>query len=100
MTKVVLIQDDRHSELQKTEYASFQEAVEELRRRAAIPWNEPRNRCPCTANCGREYAVREFEKVEPPPWKSLRKTVVVKVTRAGVVWNPNFERDWATSDGA
>ena len=73
MPKVILIQDDRHSELQKTEYPSLQAAVEELKRRAAIPWNEPPNRCPCTANCGREYAVREFEKVEPPPWKDADK---------------------------
>jgi hypothetical protein len=101
VSKVILIQDDMHAELQKTEYASFQQAVEELKRRAAIPWNEPPNRCPCLGGtCGRAYALREFERAEPPPWKSLRKAIVVKVNRAGVVWNPDYERDWTAGDGA
>jgi hypothetical protein len=101
VSTVILIQDDRHSELQKTEYASFQEAIDELKRRTRIPSTEPPNRAPCASwrKCGREYALREFEKCDPPPWRSLRYAFVVKVSPDGVAWNPNYERDWAASDG-
>jgi hypothetical protein len=100
MSKVILIQDDRHSELQKTEYESFREAVAELKRRATIPFHEPPNRAPCSGwrTCGREYSLREFEKTAPP-WKSLRKVVVLEVSPTGVVWNPHYDAEWAASGG-
>jgi hypothetical protein len=48
--------DERHGRFQTRE-----EAVVELQRRAAIPWNEEPNRAPCTTwrNCGRRYELVE-----------------------------------------
>lgn len=99
MDKVILIQDDRHAELQKTEYRTFQEAVEELKTCAAIPFDQPPNRCPCTGwrTCGREYSIQEFEK-SGPPWRLLRYVPVVKVLKAGVGWNPDYEAEWAAHE--
>jgi hypothetical protein len=102
MSKVILIQDNRHSEVQwQTEYATFEEAIAELKRRATIPSTEPPNRAPCAhwQRCGRKYALVEFEKTDVPPWRSLRYARVVEVSPSGVVWNPKYEREWATSDG-
>ncbi len=57
-----VIEDELHSE-QHGEFPSFIQAIDELRRRAAIPWNQEPNRTPCTSwktMCGAEG----YEKTE------------------------------------
>ena len=43
-----LIEDEWHAETQEGEFASFQDAFAELKRRATLPRDEPPNCAPCT----------------------------------------------------
>jgi hypothetical protein len=43
-----LIEDEIHSEPQKGEYKTFEDAYAELQKRSTIKWDEKPNRCPCT----------------------------------------------------
>lgn len=56
------IEDERHSEFHG-DFETMAAAVEELRRRAEIPWDQEPNRAPCTnwRTCGRSYGIIEFE---------------------------------------
>ena len=85
-----VIEDERHAEL-LGEYPTFQHAVEELRRRAAIPWDEDPNRAPCTRwqTCGRLYEVIEYDNSQVP-WKVLRRVAVLDVSANGVKWQNEF----------
>jgi len=60
---VFLIEDELHSERQDGEFATLEAAITELRRLAAIPWNEPPNVAPCQSwqTCGRKYEVIEYD---------------------------------------
>jgi hypothetical protein len=51
---VFTIYDEFHCELEG-DFASFDDAVAALVKRAKIPWNEEPNRAPCTSwkTCGR-----------------------------------------------
>jgi hypothetical protein len=102
VARIILIQDDWHCELQQTEYTSFDDALEELRRRALILSTDPPNRAPCTGwrKCGRSYTLCEFEKTQTPPWKLWRYAKIVDVDPTGATWNPNYERDWAQERSA
>ena len=42
------IEDDWHAELMMTELDSFDEAMQQLRDWATIPWDQVPNRAPCT----------------------------------------------------
>ena len=96
MPRVILIEDNRHSELQKLEFADFEAALQELRRRAAIPWNETPNRAPCSnwRKCGREYWLVQFDN-DKVPWNRLRGVKVLTVLPHGVSWSRGYEQEWA-----
>jgi hypothetical protein len=81
-----VIQDEAHAEPQGR-FQTRQQAIAELRRRAAIPWDEEPNRAPCTnwLNCGRRYELVEYDE-HTLPWKELSRSLVLKVSAAGVRW--------------
>ncbi len=87
MSSTFVIEDEIHAE-QSGEYSSFDEALNELRRRAEIPWDQPPNQCPCTnwRTCKREYWVIEYASSQEP-WEVLSKTSVVQVSADGIAWN-------------
>jgi hypothetical protein len=86
MGKVFVIEDDLHAEPQG-QFPSFEHAIEELKRRATIPWDEHPNRAPCTSwsTCGRAYEVIEYDNSETP-WKELRRIAVLAVSGKEVRW--------------
>jgi len=94
---IITIEDERHAEPQG-EFASFQNAVAELKRRATIPWDEDPNRPPCMnwESCGRRYEVVEYDETHSP-WKELRRVTVLEVCAVGVKWSPEFEVQATTS---
>ena len=82
-----VIEDEKHAEPQGGEFTSLAEAIMELRRRAALPWDEPPNVAPCAnwKNCGRSYEVIEYD-TSANPWRELQRTPVLEVTAVGVRW--------------
>jgi hypothetical protein len=86
-----MIEDERHAEPQGR-FASFQQAIDELKRRAAIPWDEDPNRAPCMnwQTCGRSYALIEYDD-SVLPWKELRRVAVLEVSEAGVKWSSGID---------
>lgn len=89
--KRFVVEDRAHADV-IGEYAELDEALAELRRRAAIPWNEPPNRTPCSewATCRREYQVCEVAGTQII-WEELRCYMVLEVSPAGVKWAKGFE---------
>ena len=67
-----VIEDDLHADQQDGSFASFEDAIEELERRAGIPWDEEPNQAPCLnwRTCGRHYVVIEYD-ASSQPWKEL-----------------------------
>lgn len=100
MARKVIIEDESHAEWQKGEYLSVEEAFQELKRRAAMPWNESPNVCPCTSwkTCDRQYYILEFDD-STEPWTELKKLGCLKVSANGTVWSGHFENG-ELSDGA
>jgi hypothetical protein len=88
-----LIEDERHAEAQG-EYLSLPDALSELRRRAALPWDQAPNVAPCTnwQNCGRSYEIIEYD-VSTQPWTELRRFLALEVSAGGVQWANGAERD-------
>lgn len=81
-----VIEDELHAEPQGT-FASFADAIVELKRRAGIPWDEEPNRAPCTnwRNCGRSYEVIEYDD-SCLPWRKLSRVSVLEVSASGIKW--------------
>lgn len=86
MAKIFLIEDEAHAELQG-EYATFKDAVVELKRRMNIPWNQEPNICPCTSwkTCGRNYEIVEYE-TDKKPWKEINRTLVLAISQKMKKW--------------
>ena len=77
------IEDEVHSDFgpPPREFANIEDAIQELRRRARIPWNQEPNRAPCTSwrSCKRRWVLLgESEIWKEPIW--------VEVSAAGVKW--------------
>lgn len=88
---VFVIEDERHAEPQG-QFASFDQALAELKDRAAIPWDQRPNVAPCTnwCNCGRTYEIIEYDDSRLP-WKELRRVAVLDVSASGIKWADGFE---------
>lgn len=86
MSSLFVIEDEAHAEVQG-EYASLEEAVTELERRASLPWDQPPNQCPCTSwrTCGRRYEVIEYDD-SSRPWRQMRRTPYLEVSAEGANW--------------
>jgi len=82
-----IIEDERHAEPQEGRFASFQEALVELKRRAALPWDQAPNVAPCTSwrTCGRKYEIVEFDD-STLPWKQLSRVPALEVSANGAKW--------------
>ena len=93
----IVIEDAVHAE-HEGNFVSFEEAVAELRRRAAIPWEQPPNRPPCASwrKCRREFHVLEYE-YGHASWNLLRQVIVVKLWAEGAEWAGDFEKAWAAA---
>jgi hypothetical protein len=82
-----VIEDEAHAEPQKGRFQTREEAVAELRRRAAIAWDEDPNRAPCTnwLKCGRRCEIVEWDGTASL-WKELSRSLVLEISAAGVRW--------------
>ncbi|MDY7395103.1 hypothetical protein UMM65_07605 [Aureibaculum sp. 2210JD6-5] len=81
------IEDESHAELQMGKFNSYKDAINELKRRAEIPWSEKPNRCPCTSweTCGRNYVIIEYDDSRIP-WKELNRYSVLEISAKGIKW--------------
>ena len=86
-----VIEDDFHAEWMD-QFDSRSDAVQELRRLAALSWNVDPNRAPCTnwANCSREYHLIEFDIDTEPFWTELSREHVLDVSPLGNKWINDF----------
>ena len=82
-----VIYDEAHAEPQAGRFETRQQAIAELKRRAAILWNGKPNRAPCTnwLNCGRRYELVEYDDTTSPR-KELSRILILKISAAGVQW--------------
>jgi hypothetical protein len=85
------IEDERHAEPQDGAFNTLDEALAELRRRSAVPWNEPPNQAPCVNwhACGRSYEIIEYD-VSADSWKEVRRIPALDVSAQGVKWAAPF----------
>jgi hypothetical protein len=82
-----VIADEAHAEPQDGRFQTRQQAIAELRRRAAIPWSEEPNRAPCTnwLNRGRRYELVEYDE-RTLPWNELSRSLALDISAAGAQW--------------
>ncbi|MCI5065659.1 GNAT family N-acetyltransferase [bacterium] len=92
-----VVEDENHAEL-CGEFDTFESAIAELRSRAAIPWNEEPNRCPCQSweTCGRTYAVLEYD-TSKTPWTELSRRIVLEISQQGLSWHEPHTKDYELS---
>lgn len=85
------IEDDFHAEL-IGEFDRFEDAVDELRRIASIPWGVTPNRPPCrnSANCQRDYIVIQYD-ITATPWRVIERLPALEMTAQGTSWLLPFE---------
>ena len=84
--RIFAIEDEIHAE-SWANYPSFEAALEELERRAKIPWNAAPNKAPCKEweTCKREYILVEYEDANEP-WQDISKTPLLEISAEGVTW--------------
>jgi hypothetical protein len=80
------IDDDMHSD-RLGEFATRAEAWAEVRRLAALPFDQEPNLPPCTkgAACRRAYEIVEYDDTRTP-WREISRVFVVELTAAGARW--------------
>jgi hypothetical protein len=83
---IFVIEDDQHCELGAS-FATEREALAELERLAALPWDAPPNQAPCTGweNCGRRYALVEYDD-SGTRWRQTRHTAMLEISAQGIYW--------------
>lgn len=81
-----VIEDESHAEWQG-KFPTRSEAFEELKRRAALPWNERPNVAPCKSwrTCGRRYDIVEYD-TSTTPWKLIGRERILEVSATEVKW--------------
>lgn len=83
--------DDAHCET-VGQYETYAEAIEDIYYLASLDWDIPPNRCPCIC-CERQYSLVERDEAVSPP-KEIRRAQVLKISKAGSEWIPNFDARW------
>lgn len=85
------VEDELHSE-DLGDFPSRDEALAEIGRRVAEPWNGPDNIAPCISwrTCGRNYTIVRYDD-STMPWSELSREFVAKISAAGVSWQPGYE---------
>jgi len=88
---VHIIEDERHAE-PCGEFDSREAAIAELKRRAAVPWDQEPNRAPCKSwkTCGREYELIEYDN-STQPYTEIGRVLVLRISQSGVVWEAAFD---------
>ena len=88
------IEDEAHAEPQG-EFETVEDALAELRRRAAVSWDVAPNVAPCTSwrTCGRRYEIVEYD-ASQTPWREVRRVLVLEVSVAGAKWVRSPEDPW------
>ena len=81
-----VIEDELHGET-LAEFPTFDAALAELRRRAAIVWDREPNLAPCNnwRTCGRRYEIVEYD-ASSPPWHEIRRVPALDISARGVTW--------------
>ena len=84
--KIYTIEDEFHAE-EQGEYSTYEDALEELKKRKRIPWNQKPNKCPCSSwqTCGRKYEIIEYE-TNTKPWTKISQKPVLEVSAREVKW--------------
>ena len=84
-----VIEDEAHAEPQG-QFQSRADALAELRRRAAIPWDQVPNVAPCTSwkTCGRHYELIEYDD-SIDPWRELSRIHALEISVRGISWALN-----------
>src|ERR1700761_2081723 len=79
-----MIEDEIHDEVQGGEFQTREQAVAELERRAAIPWDAEPNVAPCTSwrGCRRRYVLVEYESSR----YAASREAMLEVDASGVRW--------------
>ena len=87
-----VIEDNIHCE-GAGHFERFEDAIAELKRRAAIAWDQPPNKAPALRGerASGEYEVYEFD-VSHEPWKLLCRVKVLTLSSKGVEWATDFEQ--------
>lgn len=82
-----VIEDEIHAEIQDGRFDLFADAVEELKYRANIPWNEKPDLAPCSGwkTCGRKYEIVEYD-ISSNPWKEISRIAAIEISASGVKW--------------
>lgn len=81
-----VIEDEVHAE-PGMEFATEADALAEMQRLAALPWNEPPNLPPCQSwrTCGRRYWLVEYD-VRGTPWRRLASRAMLEISSTGACW--------------
>ena len=79
-----VIEDSEHCE-QSGSFATLEDAISELRRRATIPWHDEPNAAPCVSwkTCGRKYGIVEWDSEAS---RERRRTPYLEISARGVMW--------------
>ncbi len=87
-----IIEDARHAEPQEGEFPTLRAAIAELKRRAALPWNDAPNVPPYASweTCGRTYEIIEYD-TTGTLWKEIRRIPFLEITSAGTKWLACFD---------
>jgi hypothetical protein len=80
-----IIEDEWHAEPLDGQFETREQAIDELRRVAAIPWNEAPNRAPCTSwmTCGRRYELIEYDDTASS-WTQISRAFAMEISGDGV----------------
>jgi hypothetical protein len=83
---IFVIEDVLHAEW-CGEFPSYEEAMQELKKRSKLPWDAEPNRCPCTSwkTCKRSYEIIEFDDSNRMPWVEISRRWVLSISSEGVV---------------
>lgn len=86
------VEDDLHSDI-LGEFPSREDALAEIRRRVAQPWDGPDNVAPCQRwrHCGRNYELVVYDE-STSEWHELSREAVVKIDAKGVRWQSEMGR--------
>jgi hypothetical protein len=86
-----IIEDELHAE-HHGEFATLEDALHELRRRAEIPWDREPNVAPCQswATCGRIYELIEYDEGSDGGGRQLRRSKALEISKDGVIWHEPF----------
>lgn len=88
MTTLFIIEDEGHAEWLPHEFNTFEDALDEVHRLVAIPWDSEPNRAPCTnwQSCGRNWVILQFDNSTLPHWTELTRTAVAEVRKGATRW--------------